>query len=914
MSAYPKPAPIIARMGGLSCDVIEAFSTRLGDQLELIRRKEQTVQQVRQEFVDCLYAAIHGAEPEKRHVLLAVKRDCFNNRPLHAHGSKSTWRFVEEAAGSLADRMLDVERELESEKRKFLSAFDEELRYQHNRLSSVLDEPMFRCGVTLASSLVAREADRLRRGDPENYGRREKRLVATVLRYMTRAALKLSPFSTFTTVGFCSVEDSDASLKLTGDSWRYHSLVRLRRHVLDRCMDMLARYGPWKEAMEIALNDSIVRLKEGALLFRRSGCYRHDEKENKLRYHRESLVRVEVEGPFFERLKEVLAAGPVPYRELVELLDSEFRSGTNNARTAERLDQFMELGLLCLAPPWNTDDCYLEKRMTGDLRPLLRDPLLAAWITKLERLVELEGGFLDAADHVSQFGKMQQLIHELLRDAATIGQMPADMIFTQISRNDIYQDVWCAPQCGSIQSILHASKSALEEAQRSLEPFVRYSRLFDHRVDFLYTLGAFLHTRGAGCRIAVMEAFDCVQPLWQEFMKFQMQIRHTDRWQETWNPLGVELLQELASYRQKAGQGLGACLADAPDGRHVVLDDLNALLAGIPPRFTEGHSGSCLFLQPASADGSLWVLNRLKEGTGRFASRYTPLMSPEQRQHYTQELMRRGTFDVDGEKVQLLDVQCAQGDTLNVHAPETPKVLTLPGARTSMPQADTLTLKDLFITLDPQGLPQIRDAREQRYFPVHLGVGYHDYLPTLVKFLCAFGPTELEAVFPMPLVREIDGITVQERTVAGNVVLHRKTWRVPVAEVRRCLECPTDAEAFAALHHWRRQRGIPEQVFATERAPHPLKGFRYKPQYVDFSSPLFLPIFRAIVSAEDQTLRLVEMLPSPKAFPKDLQGRQWAIELLLDSLALREPADTASRDGFPVAVTELLSVTEQDGP
>jgi hypothetical protein len=150
------------------------------------------------------------------------------------------------------------------------------------------------------------------------------------------------------------------------------------------------------------------------------------------------------------------------------------------------------------------------------------------------------------------------------------------------------------------------------------------------------------------------------------------------------------------------------------------------------------------------------------------------------------------------------------------------------------------------------------------------------------------------SIFTPPLLRQADGITIQERSVIGNVVLHRRSWRAPTDELRRALEAPGEAEAFAAFRRWHKSRGIPERVFAVEKVPHPILGSRYQPQYLDLASPLFLRVLRSMLASQDETLELVEMLPSPDMFPRDAAGRPWAVELLVDSLALREDSPTSS--------------------
>jgi hypothetical protein len=899
--------PIIARLGGLSCSIIKGFASALAEQLDRIDELEEMRLKSCDALVDRLFAAIHGAEPEVRRALLAVKRDCYNGRSLSAHQQKPGWRFIEDAAGDLANQLVKLEKQIEIEKSAFITAFEKVVEEQQERLASVLNQPMFTCGLAVSSGVVAREVNRLRQVGPKDYGRRERRLVSTLLRYVSRAAVKLSPFSTFTPVGLCRAEDNVTSIALAPGAWSHQSLVRLRRHVFDRCEDMLFLYRPWRDRCAVVLSNSAIVMQDGRLLFRRGGHYSHDPQNNQLFYHKESLVRASLTDDISSRAQKMLSLGSMSYRELVCALSGQGPEDPASAKTAARLDELIDIGFLNLIAPWNADEGHLEKVIVRELRRLPSDPALETFIGQLERLLTLEDGFLASSDPAGSFAELNQIVSDLLHSAARLGNMPAGMSFPVISYHDIYQDVWCAPKDQCDAPVIRAPKKQLQEALSSVAPIVRYARLYDHQIDFLYTLGAFLRELYPDRRqVPALEAIDKSRVLWQGFMKFQKQTRDGESWKGTWNPRGLEVLDQLAAARESALRALNSCLQEDKDAHYVSGDVLNAAIAGVPERFFEGHSDASLFLQPGAADGSLWVLNRIKEGTARFASRYTPLMSAELREDYARHLLSRGTVVMDGEEALLLDIQHIHGDTLNVHVQQTPRVLTLTEAHTSVPADQLVTLKELVITLQPDGWPQLRDLKGQRYLPVYLGLGSYDFMPTLVKFLCAFGPTEMMAIFPPPFRQEMDGMVKQDRTVIGNVVLHRRGWSMPMAELRQCLDQLNDVDVFRALHQWRRKRGVPDRAFVDERALHPLKrNYRIKPQYVDFTSPLFIPILRAIAAGDLDRLSMDEVLPGSDAFPHDSQGESWAVELLVDSLPMREPVRAEAEKTGLVGIAEL---------
>jgi len=892
-------ACVIARLGGLPCNVIANLSGRLEKDLDGLGTLDAALQSAREDLVASLFSAVHDAPPEKRRALLTVKRDVYNHRPLRPYRETALWPLVESATGSMAERVLELEEVIHSSRSEFALAYERELNRQYLYLTSLLDDPFFRCGLTVASPLVCREARRLREKTPECYGRREKRLALTLLRYISRAALKLSPFSTFTPVCLARIDDHSPVLDLEVGQWRYRSLVRVRRHVLDRCVDLLFRYSSWRDSLSVEINNSIVLRDDGRVLFRRPGTYEMNVSEHKLHYHEESLVSVRLNRSFLDCLLLIFAGGSISYRDLPSLVNSKSGGDLCGDAIIRHIDHLIEIGLLCFIAPWGEDHGHLEKALITELRQLPGNSLLDNFISRLERLVALECSLLFSDDPLADVSEMDRLVDELLQGAAEHARPSAvPQVGSNSSERNFFQDVWCAPDREENAATVHLKRSGLEQALRSVDPLVRYSQLFDPRQDFLYTFGSFLQQReGEHCRVPLIEAFQNAQPLWQDYMKFAVSTREArDPGSMTWNPLDLPILGKLAIFRRSIHTNLESCFRDESDCRRIVPDEFASLLASIPTCFIDGYAKACLFLQPASADGSLWMLNRLKEGTGRFASRYTPVMPEALRERYTKEIIQQGIVEMDGESVELLDVTSVQGNTLNVHLPQTPKMLRLPGTSRAVPSERQCSLSDLVVTLGRDFCPQVRDHRGQRYLPVHLGVGYYDYIPTLLKFLCAFGPTELGAVFPPPMKHQVDGVLVHERTLIGNVVLQRKSWQVGVTELRDILTSQTEVESFISVRKLLRTYGIPDKAFVNERVSHPVRNSRYQPQYLDLTSPLYLGILRSLTMSGDRFLKFVEVLPSSDAFPVDAEGRAWAIELLLDSISFRSNLESRSSD------------------
>jgi hypothetical protein len=888
MTAQKKSALLVVRIGGLSSDVLTRFSSQLGKQVDLLTNLEAELKIARMHLVNCLYEAIHDAPAEKRHALLSVKRDSYNDRPLARHAQGAAWCYIKEVAEAPAHRVLELEQRIATLKEQFNMLFNEEIIRQQEHLAGLLDNPLLVSGLAIASPSVARESHRLRSATPGNFDHRARRLTATLLRYVSRAALKLSPFATFTTIGLAELEEGIASPALIGKQWQRRSLVRLRRNLLNRCSDLLEDYAPWREKLAVEINDSVSSLPDGRVLYRRSPRYLPNEEEKVLGFRQESLVRVHLRGPFIECVKSLLASQTLRYGELKSAIAVKLGLSDSDESVNAQLDRLIDIGFLRFILPWNLDDGHLEKAILQEFRKLPDDPVLETFLQCLQQLVEIEDGFLTANNHLAAFQELDDLTTHLLKSAAALSHLSHIDVTSRVSEHEIYQDVWCSPVSGDEREILRLGRNPLDQALRSMEPVVRLTQLYNHRFDFLLTLGSFLRQHSGGKhQFSPLEVFDCAQALWRDYLKFELNNRNVLRgWENTWNPFAIPMLKDLAQSRKSISGNIKSCFIHDSNGQRMNLDLFNALLKPLPDEFIKGYKEICLFLQPASQDGSLWMLNRIKEGTGRFASRYTPVMPEGLKAYYTTALSCRGNLELDGKSAQLLDLYCTVGDTINVHAPQTPRLLVLDGEQVNTSVSRRCTLKDLVIIVDSDGWPQLYDRQNVQCCPVYLGIGYHDYLPTIVKFLCTFGPTEMAAIFPPPWTEQKDSVTVQHRTVIGNVVVHRKSWHVPLSELRSNLSS-CDIQSYIAVHRWRQKYAIPERVFAIERVDHPISGSRSQPQYLDFDSPLFLPILRSLTAGPDQGLTLVEMLPSPDLFLRDANGQAWAVELLVDSLAMK---------------------------
>ena len=909
--------PVLVRLAGLPAATMAPFrSPSCAECLAALDHHDDALAGARSAMVDRLFDAIHGAEPERRHFLLGVKRDCYNGRPLERHRDDPQWPLLEEIGGPLAAEILALETTRDTAYRALEQTYGEERDRERRALPELLDNPGLLRGLALASPVLVANVDRLRGADPGSYDRKTRKQAESLLRYASRAALKLSPYSTLTRValGVATEDEPTAEIHLAPGPWDERSLMRLKRYSLNQHIEMLLRYDPFRVDLPLELNKTVEESAPGQYRFLRMGSWQADPKTRRLSFQRDALVSVALGGSLVGWLLDNLRnRDPLPtYRQVIETLAAELSGAegpndTSRAQVAQALEQLIQVGFLRFRLPWPTNELHLERRLLDHLRGLGLgpDPGLQPIVDELATLVEHELGYASTDRPLASVQILDRQLHRLSESMAALGTYGPGVRCQIIPKGNFFEDVFVTPRRateeagpGTPPPFLRLPRATADELLATTRPLVRLSDLFDSRLELGLTIAGFLRRQGPGRReIGLLELFGAFQPLWKRFLEHSVSRQRAAG--EPFDPLGLESIAELAALRQRLGDEL-ARRVEASEGEagETRLDpaELAAVAAQIPDDLTL-PIGAALLLQPADATGERWVVNQWLKGTGRSGSRFTAGMDPRTRRGYAEHLVERSALRHRGRRFELLDLMCVQGDTLNVHVPQTRWALELPGLPSDLPPERRRSPTDLRLALEAEDLlPTLVDGTGRAFLPVHLGVSGLVFMPTLIRFLSVLGVGEHRTVGPRPRRHQVDGVVIDDRLVVGRAVLQRRRWTFGRKALPRKLGSLGEAEAFAAIHRWRMAHGLPDRIFFKELRLANTARRVFKPQAVDFTSPAFVTILRGTLESRPEQLVIEEMLPEPEAFPTDAGGRRWAVELLLDALAFAEP-ETLDDDG-----------------
>ncbi len=932
-------APFLVRIAGLPAREMATFHTSLeGDHLVALDEIQDRLSATRAELSDAIGAAVPAVEPARRRVLLALRRDCFNGRSLRRAATSPAWRELcarpigagpttdpgvppdpLAAVTALAERAIACEDQLERAQRQFEEAYERERRRERVALADLASQPAFARALALASPALVDNLRNLKVGT----SKQQADLEAGLLRYASRAALKTSPFSTLTRVGLGLVSDDVGErVRLVGDCWLEHSTLRFKRFIADQYVAALARHPSFRASLRVALNSSLWEKKPGLFCFLRPGFWR--EHEGAMQYTGAALVQVALGGPvvaWLRRSRSPASTGGAQqptrpasdrtgstdeldpaYDELVRRLAADLGpagSVTDDLRAA--VARLVEIGFLRLLPPWSTIDGRVEPRLLDHLRALPPHAGVSRAIGHLERLVSLEGGYARSRDPRALVRELEVELEGLWACARDLGNLAPATRRHRPTSIALYEDVFVTDEraTGSPwREVARADRGSVASLAAAGALLGRLGALLQPRQEFLHALAAFAARRWPSRReVGAVELIRDVQPLWRAYGE------HVDRWSAAsrsarfamvFDPFQLGEVAALAALRRSVWENLKAGIEERADEEVLSPAVLARALAPVPSRYAPALS-PCLLVQPLARtgrEGPGWVLNHLVEGTGRMGSRYTPVIPDDLRARYTTHLAHRSWFDgsigAGSARVALLDVACSSGDTLNLHAVQTPAVLELPDEWLDLPAQRKVGLGDLRVQFGER--LRVIGPGDREFAPVHLGLADESFMPPTVRLLTLLGPGGPPAIALPRNARPHGAGRVWPRMRMGDLVLRRRRWELPVDGALRAAASLPPQEAFRAIRRWRTRVDLPERLFVMEEIQAGARGTVHKPQYIDFSSPAFAILFSRMIRRGGKSVSVDELLPDTESAPGDRSGERWVVELQLDALAWRDPA------------------------
>lgn len=865
---------------------------------EEMLHEEQQLAETASPLSDLLYGLINdNADDLVRRQLLGLRRQVFNNRlPQDAAAAVTLVAGLDATTAERLTGWLAARRRLDELRADGGRIVGAEVAGTTARLRRLATEDRLRRGVLLASPSLDAQLDGFIEGGAARPGKKERRIIRSVLSYLYRTACKPSPFSTFTSVGVgrLAADAADAGHTVTvADDWSSHPLLNVV--VLGRLAELVLADPrrradlPVQAATGWRNDDDRVRfVRRWVTAGDDAAAVTFDAASDRLYF----LQRTGV----LERMLRMMERTPgIRFGELTGWLGAAERA------TADECDRYLaallQLGMLQF--PGLQTDVHSRDPLRGfqqALRAIERpwaDQLadgLAEPISAVDRYA-----YAGHAERRQLLGQLRASLHEL---QTSLGDEAATL-----PRTLLYEDV----RAGTEELALdrQAWSGLLADSLRSVERVLpAFDLTLPQRVTFA---GYFLarYGRGQRCDDLLKLVHDFHEDFYDQYMSFSGRTKAFEdgEYVPEANWLRLPGITALDDARRELVARMRAVWAGAADAGEVHLDEetvdaVAAHLAPVAARFgPQSH-----FVQLADRPGDpVAVLNQSYGGLFFPFSRFTHCFDAPadelEPDGLAQRLLRQaGEIEPDGAVLAEI-TGGAVVTNLNLHGRLTRYQIVCPGETSSVPVENQLHLDDLYLEHDvAQDRLVLRSHRLGReVIPVYLGYLVPLALPEIPRTLLLLSPSSLAPVNlwgGVPEGEPRDGVRYRPRVRHRNLVLSRRAWTVAGEDLPRLSPQLTDEDWFLAWQRWRRVHGLPVRTFATVTETSADGRSRSgKPQYVDFASYLSLYALDGLLQSPGARVVFREMLPDEDELHVRSSRGQHVAELAVETL--RSPSTPA---------------------
>lgn len=815
-----------------------------------------------------------------RRQLINYKRNIYNNRSPKV-GIDS---FEEVLPTHLFDLIKQWERAQDKQQQLLDAAaeqYNNEYDYIRRLLQQHMNHPNFLNGIAFSSKDMLAKVIKYIDTPLEQHNKKLRKSEASMTQFVSRVAAKTSPLSTFTPISIGQWTDKSNQCSISHiDSHGPRTDVEINHAIIERIMQSFINHKQTRPYLSFGINPSLSILNSKIHYIKKTD-------DSKLR----PKVVNTIEQP-------VTLDYNAPLQIVVQLFQGEKTQSFQQliAAIAERIQQPEEsiesfihqlIDLQIVVPIVNqyeqTDDKLDDAQALLARIPTDSSRILEEQFSRVKRA-------LVAYERQEAEGRLECL-KEIDEAILTCIEWLEASISTEALKTPIYEDSYLST------STITLSKDQFKPILSDLRLLQQLTPIFDSNFRLQSMIAKhFVDQYG--------EDGTCERPL--DFISELIPIMK--QWGDSLLPTvsaqeihgDSEDIIQLNRLKGTFLNDLMLKMSEAHEEVRLCKDELQAIIDQIPQAVRKRTVSQSFFGQWGidHEGSSFYVINQIYHGYSMFFSRFLKQYSPE----LTADMKNyvRTLFADDETPVEYLGTF---GFNANLHPPLTDYELDI----ASLPDGHSTTSKVQF-----EDLTVKYDREKHRVYLHHqelgkLNVLYLGFLmpfslPLIVRALSQmFNSGNISTLFILHKERRLtkeegDQIRVYPRVRLGKVVISRKKWIVPnhLLPVRQKGE--DDVTYFHRLLEWHRSNNIPDQVFYrlipmdeqsvqsddSDPSASDIDFTQFKPQYMNFESPLFVKMIDKQLRQTDYGLVIEEMSPTPSELPIQNEREKYVSELLIE--------------------------------
>ncbi|NII82852.1 lantibiotic dehydratase [Pedobacter sp. SG908] len=827
----------------------------------LINEKEQ----LKNCFCDALYPIITEQQDDKvRQLLINIKRQIFNDKKINNEHILHLPQTVRNDLQSYLDKAEELAFFLEEKALKF----EEEQDLNRKWLQQMALNPELQNGLLLSSPLLYEQLKNFVKKDSHSFKQKEQRILFSLLRYLSRMAFKTSPFSSFTYTGLMTLDQSGTP-ENPGAVAQVNSRLKLNNSIFEYLKAIIKKHPLLNEHLFVKLNLT-AEIKEDKICFLSN--FNNIESFQQINANSLQLIVYQYLDGYHK---------PVTLKNLIDQC-AIYLENPSHESIKIYLIKLVESGMLEMNPGFSGMDEHWDDKLLLFLKNLKREePSVLAIIALFERLKDYRRVY-QGTDLFERYNILQQAEKQLnavfadlqqeaglpLYSAASDGKLMAET--PEITAFSMHQFV---PYYFSARHIFYEDCFTSESLVLPGQPVEDFVSKTDELISYLLPLDVMRNERKKMIGFFLKQySNDEAVALATFYKDYYLYVKKQEKEHKT-----EEGLDFLALRRWKE-----AVMAkiDQLDHANENLIRFNAdFFADLPKSQNLAQKSSLgMFVQFSdNEDGFSGVINALLPGMGKVSGRFLSLFDPEVTLSFVQ--YNEKLFP-DQMKLELND---ASTFNANIHPPLLAHELELPGGNNIYPLAQRFNIRDLKVRYNKERKALSLHSADLELFSYDLSLESFYNRSNLYQLLAHFNPDARVSL--QPFIQLVDrfyldkypvpapDIFVLPRIVyAENVVIRRKTWRVKTEIIPVQGLAEADFTYFIRLNNWLDRNKIPKEIFiflrkrAYQAKP---EGKReglhddYKPQYLSFTHPLLVGMFKKLLLRAGEYITLEEVFPKP---------------------------------------------------
>ncbi len=790
---------------------------------------------------ETLYPLIPHMSQADRRIWITVRRSIYQGgRPVDAPPD------AQAALPGTLQKKLKYYRQLHVKLEKLQKTYErqyaQEVIASKKAFKTLLVTNNFQKGLLLSSTSIGPSLDAYIKSKPDKTAITKKE--RSFMEYLSRMYTKPSPFSSFTHLAMGVFSDSERQSSLIEyDATAPASYIQLNHGLYRYLTGLLMSRQELRPYLSITLNRTIIK---------QDGAYRF--LTNHL--NTEAFQRITA-TPSLDVFYKLVADRKVTYGTIInEVVGKKYIKATAGEVIAY-LDQLIDLGFFRLHLGASGVDRAWDKKLLEQLSPIApRYPPLQETIQGLSRVRALAEQY-----ETAPIAKRRQLLTEAFTTfksaceslGATLPQTgdqeahneqqeifrhTYETDFTLIPHKLWYEDTALIDQA-RLSNKLRSNLDLLGDLLARLGSFDPCQKEWESMAEF------FKRTYGVGATITVLQ-----------FYKDYTREKNED----TNTKPAVTATEKREAHNQKVLKHFSRRLAVQPGTDEVHFGQ--EAVAHLKPVSDLVSFEAYFHVYETAESSSRLVLNSTAEGYGKMFSRFLHFFDPD----VTRRLQE--TYSTASGNALFAEITDASFFNANLHPRIMPYEIITPGGHASLPASAQLAVDEITVVYRAKGqrLALIHRPSGKEVIAFDIGFQGSRGRSRLYSLLSKFQPNPHYNVGPF--VEQLndrykksiansdsENIVILPRVVyEKQIVLQRKSWKVPQKLVPLPRPIETDAAYFLRLNTWRQELQLPDEVF--------VKGRQHKPQYISFRNPFLVALF--VSSARDCQTRLSieEMLPT----------------------------------------------------